>query len=141
MMAAQISWSGVLWRLLFAVIVVMGTYNPSGHSYFHWAIMRMPPFDPVRVVTGILLLIGWVIFLRATLRSLGGLGLLLVSALCASLLWLVIDWGFIPKDSIMAVTYSVLTIISIILTVGITWSHIRRRLSGQADMDDVDEND
>lgn len=140
-MAGQISWSGVLWRFLFAMVVVMGTYNPSGHSYFHWGILQMRPFDPVKVVTGLLLVIGWVIFLRATLRSLGGLGVLLVSALCAALLWLVIEWGLIPRDSIMAVTYSVLTIISIILTVGISWSHVRRRLSGQADMDDVDEND
>jgi len=28
----------------------------------------------------------------------------------------------------------------VILAVGMSWSHIRRRLSGQADMDDVDES-
>ena len=140
-MARQISWSGVVLRFLFAIVVVLGTYNPSGHSYYHWGILHMLPFDPVKVVVGILLLIGWVIFVRATMRSLGGVGLILVSALCAALLWLVIDWGLIPKDSIMAVTYSVLMIISIILTVGMSWSHVRRRLSGQVDTDDVDEND
>ena len=52
-----------------------------------------------------------------------------------------IDLGLVPRDSIRAVTYSALTIISIVLTVGMVWSHIRRRLSGQADVDDVDEND
>jgi len=140
-MAAQLSWTGVLWRFLFALLVVLGTYNPSGHSYLHWGIVHMRPMDPVKLVIGILLLIGWVIFVRATLRSLGGLGLILVSALCAALLWLVIDWGLLPRDSISAVTYAVLVIISIILTVGMSWSHVRRRLSGQADMDDVDEND
>ena len=137
----QLTWSGVLWRFLFAVVVVMGTYNPSGHSYFQWGIMHMRPFDPVKVVVGILLLIGWVIFVRASLRSLGGLGLILVSLLCAALLWLATDWGLINKDSITAVTYSVLMIISIILTVGITWSHIRRRLSGQVDVDEVEDHD
>jgi len=141
MAAGHISWSGVSMRFLFALVVVLGTYNPSGHSYYHWGIVHMLPFDPVKVVVGILLLIGWVIFVRATMRSLGGVGLILVSALCAALLWLVIDWGLIPKDSIMAVTYSVLMIISIVLTVGMSWSHVRRRLSGQVDMDDVDEND
>lgn len=140
-MAGQISLTGVVWRFLFALIVVMSTFNPSGHSYYHWGILHMRPFDPVKVVIGILLLIGWVIFVRATLRSLGGLGLILLSALCAALLWLVIDWGLIPKNNITAVTYSVLMIISIILTVGMTWSHIRRRLSGQLDVDEVDEND
>jgi len=140
-MAMRLTWSGVLWRFLFALVVVLGTYNPSGHSYFHWGVVHMRPVDPVKLVIGILLLIGWVIFIRATLRSLGGLGLILVSALCAALLWLVIDWGLLPRDSISAVTYAALVIISIILTVGMSWSHVRRRLSGQADMDDVDEND
>lgn len=140
-MIKQLSWSGVLWRFAFALLVVMGTYNPSGHSYFDWGIRQMPPFDPLKVVIGILLVIGWVIYIRATMRSLGGIGLILVSALCAALLWLFIDWGLIPRDSITAVTYAVLMIISTILTVGMVWSHVRRRLSGQSDVDNVDDND
>jgi hypothetical protein len=135
-MTGKITWAGVMWRFFFAMLVVMGTYNPSGHSYFHWGIQHMRPFDPVKLLVGILLLIGWVIFVRATMRSLGGLGLILVSALCGALLWLVIDWGWIPRDSIMAVTYSVLLIISIILTIGMIWSHVRRLLSGQVDTDE-----
>lgn len=136
---AQLTWFGVLWRFLFALIVVMGTYNPSGHSYFQWGILHMWPIDPLKVVVGILLLIGWVIFINASLRSLGGVGLILVSALCAALLWLVIDWGMINKDSITTLTYSALMIISIIMTIGMIWSHIRRRLSGQVDVDETDD--
>jgi len=139
-MAKQLSAVGVLWRFLFALVVVMGTYNPSGYSYYQWGILHMLPFDPVKVVVGILLLIGWVIFVRATLRSLGGLGLLLVSALCAALLWLAIDRGLLPRGSVLAVTYAVLLIVSVILAVGMSWSHIRRRLSGQLDTDDVEEH-
>jgi hypothetical protein len=140
-MRDQFTWFSIFWRFLFAVLVVLGTYNPSGYSYFHWGIMQLRPVDPLKVVVGILLLIGWVIFIRATLRSLGGLGLLLISALCAALLWLAIDWGLLPKDSIRAVNYAVLFIISIILAVGMSWSHIRRRLSGQVDTDEIDEQD
>ena len=29
--------------------------------------------------------------------------------------------------------------LSLVLGIGLSWSHVRRRLSGQADMDDVDE--
>lgn len=140
-MAKTLTATGVLWRFLFALVVVFGAYNPSGYSYYQWGIVHMLPFDPVKVVVGLLLLIGWVIFVRATLRSLGGLGLLLVSALCAALLWLAITWGLLPRGSFRAVTYAVLVIVSVILTVGMSWSHIRRRLSGQLDTDDVDEHD
>ena len=140
-MAKPLTATGILWRFLFAMVVVLGTYNPSGYSYYRWGILHMLPFDPVKVVIGLLLLIGWVIFVRATLRSLGGLGLLLVSALCAALLWLAISWGLLPRGSVQAVTYAVLVIVCVILTVGMSWSHIRRRLSGQLDTDDVDEHD
>ena len=99
------------------------------------------PIDPLRIVVGIILLIGWVIFIRATLRSLGGVGLILVAGLCAALLWLFIDWGIVPKDSVDVITYAALVIITLILSVGMSWSHVRRRMSGQYDMDDVDEND
>lgn len=139
-MAGQLAWTGILWRFLFALAVVMGSYNPSGYSYFHWGVLHLRPVEPVKLVVGILLLIGWVIFVRATLRSLGGFGLILVSALCAALLWQVIDWGLLPRDSISAVTYAVLVIISIILTVGLSWSHVRRRLSGQLDTDEAEHD-
>jgi len=32
-----------------------------------------------------------------------------------------------------------LTVLAFVLGIGLSWSHVRRRLSGQADMDDVDE--
>lgn len=140
-MTRQLGWQGILWRFLFALLVVLGSYNPSGYSYFHWGLLHPSQLNPVKAVAGILLLIGWVIFLRATLRSLGGFGLILVSALCAALLWLVIDWGLLPRNSISAVTYAVLLIVSIILTTGMCWSHVRRRLSGQLDTDDIDNHD
>lgn len=140
-MAGQITWSGIGMRFLLAITVVFGTYNPTGYSYFHWGMQGMPPFDPLKVVVGIVLLIGWVIFIRATMRSLGGVGLLLVAILCAALLWLFIDWGWINRESATAITYAALLIITFIMTVGMSWSHVRRRLSGQYDMDDVDEND
>ena len=63
------------------------------------------------------------------------------SALCAALLWMLIDWGWLSSDNTKVLAYAVLFIISLILATGMSWSHIRRRLSGQYDMDDVDEED
>jgi Family of unknown function (DUF6524) len=31
-------------------------------------------------------------------------------------------------------------VVATILAIGMSWSHVRRRLSGQADVDDVDED-
>ena len=140
-MLKEFSWVHFGWRFLFAFLVVFGTYNPTGYSYAHWGIQEFFPIHPLRIVVGIVLLIGWVIFLRATLRSLGGVGLILVAALFAALLWLFIYWGMIPTSSVTVISYAVMIIITLILSIGMSWSHIRRRWSGQVDTDDVDDND
>jgi len=138
-MSSTLTWSGVFLRFLLALLVVFLSYNPEGYSYYDWGIKNFLPLSPVKVIAGIVLLIGWVIFIRATLRSLGAFGLILVSGLCGSILWFVIDAGGLPQDSTRFYTYAGLLIVTIILTVGMSWSHIRRRLSGQVDADDVDE--
>jgi len=135
----QLSWAGIGTRFLFAVIVVFASYNPEGYSYYHWAVLNFLPLSPVKVIAGIVLLIGWVIFVRATLRSLGPIGLILVAGLCAAILWFLIDAGLTSEDSFRFYSYAGLIIMSIILAVGMSWSHLRRRMSGQFDGDDVDE--
>ena len=77
-------------------------------------------------------------YVRATMRSLGLFGLILAVAFFGVLLWLAID--FIPslvEDTKMVIDL-VLVLLAGILATGITWSHIRRRVTGQADVDDVD---
>ena len=140
-MTKQLTWAGISVRFVFAVLIVFATYNPEGYSYYDWGIKNFFPLEPLKVIAGILLIIGWVIFIRATLRSLGNIGLILVTSLCAAILWLLIDIGLTSEDSVRFYTYAGLIIISIILTVGMSWSHIRRRMSGQHDVDDVDNDD
>lgn len=126
-------------RLLFAVILVFASYNPSGWSYYHWVMMVFPGIDPYIALAGILLSIGWVIYLRATLRSLGIIGLGLVAAVCGCLLWMLYDWGVLTAERSSALTWIILVLQSLVLAIGMSWSHIRRRMSGQVDIDDVDE--
>lgn len=139
-MAANFGPSSVLVRFLFALILVFASFNPSGYSFFHWAKDILPGVDPVLALAAIVLLIGWVVFLRATLRSLGVIGIALTAALFGCLLWMVIDFGIVAADNINTVLYIVLVLLSAILAIGMSWSHIRRRMSGQTDVDDVDES-
>jgi hypothetical protein len=130
--------SGFLLRLLAASILVFSSYNPSGYSYYHWVSENISDLTPWMALVGILLLIGWTIFLRATARSLGVFGLLLAAAFMGVLLWMMIDWGWFHADSLKTVTYIVLIVICWILAIGVSWSHIRRRITGQVDVDEVD---
>jgi hypothetical protein len=133
-----ITWTGFFLRLLAAIILVFSTYNPSEWSYYHWVTNNLSDLNPLMALAGITLLIGWAIYLRATARSLGIIGLLLAAAFFGTLLWLVIDWGLVSADSITAITYIILAILCAILAVGISWSHVRRRMTGQVDVDEIE---
>ena len=100
----------------------------------------LPEYSVLMIFVGIVLLIGWTILLRATLRSLGPFGLLLAIAFFGVLLWLVVDVGLLPADSTQAITYLILIALSGVLATGVSWSHVRRRVSGQADVDDVEDD-
>ena len=141
MAKSQITWTGILLRFLGALILVMATYNPEGYSYVDWAIRKLPAFSILKGFSGVVLIIGSTVYLRATMRSLGAFGLLLAVAFFGTLIWLIVDWGMVPADSVRAVSYIVLVLCSLVLTTGISWSHIRRRMSGQVDVDEIEEND
>ena len=135
----DMSWAGIGIRFFIAILIVFLTYNPEGYSYIDWVLTKDTGPIPLKIFAGILLLIGWAVYIRATRRSLGMVGVGLAIAFFATLLWLFIDLNIIPADSIRAVTYIILFIISGLLATGICWSHIRRRISGQMDVDDIDQ--
>jgi len=132
--------AGFLLRLVFAFVLVAATYNPTPYSYYAWVSGLAWEWTAPVVFVGVVLLIGWVIFLRAALRSLGAIGLVLACAFFAALFWLLTDWGWIPLGSVTAITWIALGILAAILAVGMSWSHLRRRWSGQSDVTELHEN-
>ncbi|NOQ81049.1 MAG: hypothetical protein GQ548_00815 [Methylophaga sp.] len=137
------NWQSFFIRLTFALLLVYLTYNPSGYSFYHWAkdalFGESLVFTPAFAMSAIVLLIGWTVYIRATLQSLGGFGLALAFSFFAIIVWWLIDIGLFNIDSVSIVTYIILFLLAAILATGMSWSHIRRRMSGQLDVDDVDE--
>jgi hypothetical protein len=127
------------WRIVFALALVLLTFNPTGHSYYHWLADGFPSVQPLEAVAGILLVIGWVVFVRSTLAAIGTLGLVLMLALFASIVWWMVSRGWLDVSNRSAMAWVVLLILGLILGFGMSWSHIRRRLSGQAAVDRVDQ--
>lgn len=133
-------WDGFLLRFVFAVIVVFASYNPEGQSYYHWIIESFPEFSVIKAFVGVVLVIGWVILIRATLGSLGFIGIILASAFFGLAIWLVIDVLGLSTDNIHVITYIIEIMIASVLSIGVSWSHVRRRISGQIDTDEVDRD-
>lgn len=134
------NFAGFMIRWTLALLLVFLTYNPSGYSWYHWLVGAEQKIDPLIALAGVLLLIGWVIYVRATARSLGMLGTLLALALFGTILWALLYYELIALSNTTLLTYIVLIILSAVMAMGLSWSHIRRRLTGQLDVDDVDED-
>lgn len=133
-----ITFTGVMLRFGFALALVLLTFNPTGFSYAHWFAKHFPQITPIIVLAGLVLLGGWIVFVRATMRSLGAGGVVLALLVAAALIWLFVSWGWIDLANAGALTWVTLVVTAIVLAVGLSWSHIRRRLSGQADVDEIE---
>lgn len=131
-----------LWRLIATLILVLATYNPTDYSFYRW--LRAVGADPERAlgpehfVVGVVLLIGWVILLAATHRSIGTFGLILGGALLGGVVWLLIDIGWLNIETVSSATWVALLCISVLLAVGLSWSHVWRRITGQFEVDGDD---
>lgn len=131
--------SGVALRFLFAILLVLLSYNPSGYSYYHWLYKSFDHITPYVVIAGLILAIGWGIYIKATLNSLGIIGVIILSALFACLVWLFIYWGWLSTTNVSAIAWIIETLLAALLTVGMCWSHFTRRMSGQVDVDEIEE--
>lgn len=134
----DLSTAGFFFRLVSALVLVFATYNPTEWSFLSWvrAGMAEGTLGPEHLLVGILLAIGWTIFGVASIRALGVLGLVLGSAFLAALVWFLIDFGWLSATSAESVTWIVLVCLAVLLAVGVSWSHIWRRITGQLEVDE-----
>jgi Family of unknown function (DUF6524) len=134
-MDARISWFGVLMRLIAALAVVLLTYNPTGYSFWHWALRDVADVTAGKAFAGALLLVGWVICLRAAFVSLGAIGLVLSALVLGTLVWVLADYGILNPDRPSLLSWISLFVIGIILGIGLCWSLLRARVTGQVEVD------
>lgn len=138
-MSQKLGFDGFIGRWIFALILVLATYNPSGFSFISWVLQEETSFGPVIAIVGLLLLIGWIFCVRTTFNALGWLGVTLGAALFAAVIWLLVDIGWITMESTGILTWMTLVVISLILATGMAWSHVKRTITGQINVDDVDD--
>ena len=138
MAAPAIGFSGIALRFLFAFFLVCLTWNPTRFNYVVWAMAQWQNLAPLVAFTGLVLLMGWIFFLRTTARSLGVLGIVLCVALAATVLWALFYYNLVNTESKALISWIVLVLFSAILAAGMSWAHLRNRWSGQATVDEVD---
>lgn len=130
---------GIFFRWLFALVLVAATFNPTQWNYTRWALENYASETPITVLLGLILLICYVIYIRATIRSIGPFGVALVAAVVAALIWVLIDWDVLTLANQDLNVWLGIFALSVVLGIGLSWSIVRRALSGQFDVDDYDD--
>lgn len=130
---------GFLLRWLAAFGLVAATYNPTELNFWRWASQHYAEQLPLTILFALLLFIAYIIFFRATLRSIGTFGMILVAAVFAALVWVLVDYNVLSLDNSKFNTWLGILAMSLVLAIGLSWSFVRRALSGQYDVDETDE--
>ena len=135
-----IGMGGIGLRFLFALALVCFTWNPTRFNYVEWTLAQYKTMGPLVAFAGIVLLMGWIFFVRTTARSLGVLGIVLCTGLAVVVLWILFFYNVVSTASTQLIEWIVLVLLSAILAAGMSWAHIRARWSGQATVDEVDHH-
>ena len=128
----------VLIRWLGAFVLLSATYNPTGWNYVAWVRGNWPDQMPLAVFLGLLLAVGYMVYGVATLRSIGPFGALFVAAIFGAGLWVLTDWGVLDLANPSVNLWLGILVGSLILGIGLSWSILRQRLSGQASVDEIE---
>ncbi len=127
-----------LLRWMFAFALIGATFNPTRYNYITWAQDNYATETPLTVLFGLLLGIGYLIYLRATLRSIGAVGMVLIFSVFAALVWVLYDRRALSLSNSDLNIWMAILALSLVLGIGLSWSFVRRAITGQFDVDDRD---
>jgi Family of unknown function (DUF6524) len=130
---------GIFLRWLGAFLLLAATYNPTQWNFTRWAESNWNSQMPLTLLLGLLLGVGYMIYIGATLRSIGAFGIILVAAIVGALIWVLIDYNILTLQNPQLNLWLGIFALSVVLGIGLSWSIIRQRISGQATVDEVQE--
>lgn len=120
-------------RLLMALALVLGTYNPSGTSFYHW-VAASPDLTPAHIFTGILLFSLAIAILRMAFLSVGYFGTVVTLLMLTMGVVLCLGLGLIDISQVRFTTYVIQIWLAIFIAIGTSWPFVQKRLSGERDV-------
>ena len=125
---------GMILRILFALAIVIATWNPTGYSYVQWALIDTSTFDATKALLGVLLVAAWLLCIRATWVSLGLMGLVLAAIVIGVFVWWLLSMGIVSSDQRTMQWIGVIAI-GVVLGIGMGWSLFRAKATGVVETD------
>ncbi len=130
---------GFLGRWIFALVLVLATFNPSRWCYVGWIIYGDLSYNFwAKMAVGLVLTLLLAIYYHATRIALGQFGVICILVLYGALIGQLTEWGWLDPYDPSVMAWLALAVMSLIMALGMSWSHIQRRLTGQLDFEDWD---
>lgn len=126
-------------RTLIAAVVVIGSYNPSGKSVFHWVKNNENPTDAWVILGAIVAILANVALIIAAWKALGKLGTLIVLIFFGALIYLSLQEGWVDSENHASLQWLALILYSGFLGIGLSGAIIWRRVTGQVVTDEADD--
>ncbi|MSP49527.1 MAG: hypothetical protein EXQ95_09395 [Alphaproteobacteria bacterium] len=128
--------SSLIARLVASLALVFSTYNPSGYSLYHWLTAGNGP-TPLKVLALLASVILYYAILRVAFGAFRWSGLLAASLVSILLSLLLIPIGLSDHmdasgpSVVLLAQYVAPTSLALVMTFGLSWSHVVQRLAGQ----------
>jgi len=124
-------------RFLFSLALVFATYNPTGYSFCHWIADLGAGPASLKVIVAMTLAMTYYAIIRAVFAAFRRSGVI-VGGLAAVLFAIEAASVVAPRGSqpfwhfyFLVGQYVLLCAIAIVLSFGVSWSHLIERLTGQ----------
>ena len=124
-------------RFLFSLALVLATYNPSGYSFYHWVIDFGAGLPSLKVIVALILVMIYYVIFRVVFAAFRRSGLI-VGGLAAVLFTIELAGVVVARRSqhslhfyFLLSQYITLCAVAIVLSLGVSWSRLIERLTGQ----------
>ena len=130
--------NSILALFVYSALLVLGTYNPSGVSVWHWLSQAADwgRMWPVYVVVGLVLAGLWLLFLTSIRKSMSIGGISLIVLIVALLCYLPVHFDTMNVTQ-SSITWLVLCGLIVVVGCGGSFARIRFYLFGQRSVDAV----
>lgn len=124
-------------RLLFSLALVSATYNPTGYSFYHWIADVGAGMLSLKAVVALILVMLYYAIFRVVFAAFRRSGLI-VAGLAAVLFVSEVAAIVVPRRTqpvwhfnLRLTQYIILCAVAIVLSLGVSWSHLIEQLTGQ----------
>lgn len=125
-----VGFTGFLLRWLMSILVVFGVYNTRGHSLYHlWLEAGETVPLSIKVLYTLLITVMLVTIIRVTLHAINLFGLVIVTAIVSTVIWVLSDLDYVTVDGEALTIYFAQIVLATALALGMTLGNIQRQLA------------